>query len=315
MKRRDCLLGGGVLAMTLAATIADAQIGSSPTTGSDGPARKTKGRRILMFDVNETLLDLAPLKEPFEKAYGRPDALKAWFTDAAPIRQRRNLDRRLPPLRPPWDRRCGNDRQAVRCVSLDPDALKGLVSRIRTLPPHPDVKAGLESLMDAGFRLVTLTNSAPDAAEAQLKHAGLRPLFEKVYTVEPVKVFKPHPATYRSVADDLGGCDLRSQADRGAYGWDIAELRLPAVRVPLSQGPGQELYPSRRAPMSSAGPRGRGRPDRQGRTAIIRAARLWKGAKPSGLAQHRPYKENWRSMVGGPKSVVISNEFWTDRHA
>ncbi len=66
--------------MTLAATIADAQIGSSPTTGSDGPARKTKGRRILMFDVNETLLDLAPLKEPFEKAYGRPDALKAWFT-------------------------------------------------------------------------------------------------------------------------------------------------------------------------------------------------------------------------------------------
>ena len=227
--------------MTLAATIADAQTGSSPTTGTDGPARKTKGRRILMFDVNETLLDLAPLKEPFERAYGRPDALKAWFTTLLQYASVATLTGAYHPFG-----RLGIAAAETTArqydVSLDTDALKGLVSRIRTLPPHPDVKAGLESLKNAGFRLVTLTNSAPDAAEAQLMHAGLRPLFEKIYTVEPVKVFKPHPATYRSVANDLGVAtsDLRLIA---AHGWDIAGAQATGCAGAFIARPGQELYP------------------------------------------------------------------------
>lgn len=241
MKRRDCLLGGGILAMTLATKMADAQTGSTPAGGSDGPARKTKGRRILMFDVNETLLDLAPLKEPFEKAFGRPDALKTWFSTLLQYASVATLTGGYQPFG-----RLGVAAAETTAkqygVSLDADAIKGLVSRIRTLPPHPDVKAGLESLKAAGFRLVTLTNSSPDAAEAQLKHAELRPLFEKVYTVEVVKVFKPHPATYRSVAEDLGVAtsDLRLIA---AHGWDIAGAQAAGCAGAFIARPGQELYP------------------------------------------------------------------------
>lgn len=241
MKRRDYLLGGGVLAMTLATTMANAETGSAPAAERANPARKTKGRRILMFDVNETLLDLAPLKGPFEQTFGRQDALKIWFSTLLQYASVASLTGEYQPFG-----RLGIAAAETTAkqfgVALDADAIKGLVSRIRTLPPHPDVKAGLETLKAAGFRLVTLTNSSPDAAEAQLKHAELRSLFEKTYTVEPVKVFKPHPATYRSVADDLGVAtsDLRLIA---AHGWDIAGAQAAGCAGAFIARPGQELYP------------------------------------------------------------------------
>jgi len=36
--------------------------------------------RICVFDVNETLLDLAVLDAPFESAFGRPGVRREWFS-------------------------------------------------------------------------------------------------------------------------------------------------------------------------------------------------------------------------------------------
>jgi 2-haloacid dehalogenase len=41
------------------------------------------------------------------------------------------------------------------------------------LPPHPDVREGLERLRGAGVRLVTLTNSTEQVGQAQITNAGL----------------------------------------------------------------------------------------------------------------------------------------------
>src|SRR6266545_6877530 len=35
--------------------------------------------RVIVFDVNETLLDLAALDAPFERAFGRPGVRREWF--------------------------------------------------------------------------------------------------------------------------------------------------------------------------------------------------------------------------------------------
>jgi 2-haloacid dehalogenase len=44
---------------------------------------------------------------------------------------------------------------------------------IRSLPPHPDVRSALDQLKQAGFRIVTLTNSSQAGVDAQIKNAEL----------------------------------------------------------------------------------------------------------------------------------------------
>src|SRR5262245_7489206 len=42
--------------------------------------RSQSRRRILVFDVNETLLDMKALDPLFERAFGRPDVRGQWFS-------------------------------------------------------------------------------------------------------------------------------------------------------------------------------------------------------------------------------------------
>jgi 2-haloacid dehalogenase len=71
------------------------------------------------------------------------------------------------------------------------------------MPAHPDVPAGLKQLKEANFRLVTLTNSPPDPQTSPLKHAGIDSWFEKSFSVDRVRRFKPAPQVYHMVAEEL----------------------------------------------------------------------------------------------------------------
>jgi 2-haloacid dehalogenase len=71
------------------------------------------------------------------------------------------------------------------------------------MPAHPDVPAGLKQLKEANFRLVTLTNSPPDPQTSPLKHAGIDGWFEKSFSVDRVRRFKPAPQVYHMVAEEL----------------------------------------------------------------------------------------------------------------
>ena len=56
-----------------------------------------------------------------------------------------------------------------------------------TMPAYADAPAGLKQLKDAGFRLVTLTNSPPDPHVSPLSHAGIDGLFERSFGVDCVR--------------------------------------------------------------------------------------------------------------------------------
>lgn len=51
---------------------------------------------------------------------------------------------------------------SIHNLSIQKDDIEELRTRLLTMPAHPDVPAGLKQLKDAGFRLVSLTNSPPD---------------------------------------------------------------------------------------------------------------------------------------------------------
>ena len=113
---------------------------------------------------------------------------------------------------------------------------------MRHLPPHPEVQVSLERLYDAGLRLAALTNSAPAAAEAQLKNAGLKEFFEQIISVDAVKRYKPAPEPYRFAAERLGVNigDMRLVA---AHDWDVAGAMKAGCKAAFVARPGMVLNP------------------------------------------------------------------------
>ena len=102
-------------------------------------------------------------------------------------------------------------------------ARQAIVTPLRSLPPHPDVKAGLQALKDAGFTLVSLTNSSRKGVATQFKNAGLTHFFERQLSVEDIRLYKPNLGAFEWALEQMG-----IQPEEGmlvaAHGWDVAAL-------------------------------------------------------------------------------------------
>jgi 2-haloacid dehalogenase len=88
-------------------------------------------------------------------------------------------------------------------VSLTPADCKELRAKLLSMPAHKDADKGLQLLKEAGFRLVTLTNSPPGKNGTPLDRAGLAHYFERQFSVDRVRKFKPAPEAYHLVTESL----------------------------------------------------------------------------------------------------------------
>lgn len=201
----------------------------------------TSRRRILVFDVNETMLDVDALTPHFVEAFGRGDTVREWFTTVLHYST-------VATLAGPYAQFGAIAEAALtmlaesRHVSLAPEIRQRILAGLRSLPAHPDVRPALEDLRNHGFRLVTLTNSAPAAVAQQLANAGLADCFERSFSVDAVQRFKPAPEPYQRVAKELGVPvgDLRLVA---AHAWDVVGALQAGYAAAFVARPGKVLFP------------------------------------------------------------------------
>ena len=174
---------------------------------------------VLVFDVNETLLDLTTLHDPFARAFGDAAPMDEWFA--------RLLHGSLvATLTDSYEDFAWIGRRALDAVAsrrgreLREAERRAILGTMRELPAHPEVPDALSRLRSAGFPLATLTNSSPEMARAQLEHAGILDLFDQVLSVEEVRRYKPAPEPYHLAAERLGvePSDVRMVA---AHDWDV----------------------------------------------------------------------------------------------
>jgi 2-haloacid dehalogenase len=92
----------------------------------------------------------------------------------------------------------------IHPVHITDDHLDRIGEAMLTMPAHPDVADALTELRDNGLRLVALTNSPPTPdGQSPLEHAGLGGLFERQFSVDACRTFKPDPAVYRYACQEL----------------------------------------------------------------------------------------------------------------
>jgi 2-haloacid dehalogenase len=197
--------------------------------------------RVIVCDVNETLLDVGALEPRFREIFGDGRVLQEWFTTVL-------LYSEVATLAGPY-----NDFGTIGGAALDMVAeargisisgtdrgriLQGMLS----LPAHTDVREGLEIMRNAGLRLVTLTNSAPTAVQQQLQNAGLSSFFERSFSVDAVRKFKPAAEAYHSVADALG-LPVEQLRLVAAHAWDVVGALRAGCAAAFVGRPGKVLYP------------------------------------------------------------------------
>ena len=130
--------------------------------------------KVILFDVNETLLDLTPVKESVGKALGgRPELAPLWFTTLLQYSLVKTVA----------DRYLDFGEIGAAClrmvaknhgIELSEKDSKEALAPMRSLPPHHDVIPALGRLRDADCRLVTLTNSSKAALADQMRSAAAR---------------------------------------------------------------------------------------------------------------------------------------------
>lgn len=157
---------------------------------------------IIVFDVNETLIDIEWLAPLFERLFGDGKVLREWFNQLV-------LYSNAITLAGYYETFFALGQGVLRMlgtiygVPVRPADLEELRARMRSMPAHEDVPEGLRMLREAGFRLMTLTNSPPDQDGTSLDRAGLTAFFERQFSVDQVRRFKPAPEVYQLIPDLL----------------------------------------------------------------------------------------------------------------
>jgi len=184
--------------------------------------------QLLIFDVNETLLDLTELRSVLADALGGGERLAEWFfrllhgslvanaTDSFRSFETIGIEAL----------RAVAERQGIE---LGDQQAEALIAGFRSLPPHGDVPGGLDELNAAGFRLIALSNGSPAGIPAQLANAGIIDRFEMVVSVEGAGRFKPDPAPYRLALESAGVAPADALMV-AAHDWDIIGAR--AIGMP-----------------------------------------------------------------------------------
>ena len=175
--------------------------------------------RVIVFDVNETLLDLAVIQPHFQRVFGDAAIMQQWFA----LLLHSSLVATLTTDYVDFGSLAAAalDLVAMRQgITLAEDDRSVILTTLQHLPPHPDVSPSLDRLRTAGLRLATLTNSSQGMAGAQLANAGLQDYFEQRLSVEETRRFKPAPEPYRMAASKLG-VPVENLRLVAAHDWDV----------------------------------------------------------------------------------------------
>lgn len=207
------------------------------TTGPPNTRDAGDAPHILVFDVNETLLDIDSLQPYFEEVFGDAATLRTWFAELVLYSMTLTLSGYYLDFFA-LGRATMKMIATTRGLTLEDDDMRALEEGMRAMSAHPDVEPGLRRLRDHGYRLVTLTNSPLRAdIPTPLDNAGLGTYFERQFTVDALKVFKPAPQLYQRVAADVGVAPPECMMV-AAHTWDVIGARGAGMQTALITRPG-----------------------------------------------------------------------------
>jgi 2-haloacid dehalogenase len=205
-------------------------------------------RPLIVFDVNETLLDLGTMEPTFQRIFGDKNAMRLWFANLILY----SAALTVAGVYVPFTDIGGAVMKMLantRGIKITDNDKKELTDKFSTMPPYPEVPAALRNLRSAGFRLFCLTDNLLEVQTRQLEHGGIVNLFERRFSADGVKHHKPSRQAYGYVEKELGvnpselcmiACHTWDTLGAVAAGWQAALIKRVGNDV-LDVGPQPQI--------------------------------------------------------------------------
>ncbi len=86
--------------------------------------------------------------------------------------------------------------KSIKVFNIDKSMKNELLNLYKVLSPYPEVKKVLESLKKKKLKLAILSNGTPALLNELVSSNNLNNLFDDLFSIEAVKVYKPDPKVY-----------------------------------------------------------------------------------------------------------------------
>lgn len=174
---------------------------------------------VVMFDAYGTLFNVYSVLNGCEREYpGKGQVLsQLWRTKQLEYTWLRSLMGR-------YENFENITRSALRVacthlgLPLSDVTTARLMEEYFRLSLFPEVKAALARLKH--LKLCILSNGTPRMLDSIVQHAGLAGVFSQVISVDPLRIYKPHPSVYQRGVD-LAGVPKDRIAFISSNFWDV----------------------------------------------------------------------------------------------
>ena len=151
--------------------------------------------KAVVFDAYGTLFDVNSAAEKCKDKIGAKWETFAnfWRTTQLEYTWLRSLMKRHKNF---WDITEDSLDKSMKVFNINKNMKNELLSLYKILSPYPEVKGVLEDLKKKNFKLSILSNGTPDLLNELVENNKFDNLFDDLFSIEDVKIYKPDPSVY-----------------------------------------------------------------------------------------------------------------------
>ena len=154
-----------------------------------------KNIKAIIFDAYGTLFDVNSAAEKCKNKIGEKweNFANYWRTTQLEYTWLRSLMNRHKDF---WSITEDSLDKSIDAFQIDKSMRNELLNLYKILSPYPEVKETLEILKEKKYKLAILSNGTPTLLNELVKSNNLENLFDDIFSIEEVGIFKPSSKVY-----------------------------------------------------------------------------------------------------------------------
>ena len=151
--------------------------------------------KAIVFDAYGTLFDVNSAAEKCKNKIGSKweDFSNFWRTTQLEYTWLRSLMKKHKDF---WQVTEDSLDKSMKVFGIESSLKNELLNLYKILSPYPEVKSVLTNLKEKKFKLAILSNGTPKLLEELVRSNNLNNLFDDLFSVEEVEIYKPDSKVY-----------------------------------------------------------------------------------------------------------------------
>ena len=179
-----------------------------------------KNIKVIIFDAYGTLFDVNSAAEKCKEKIGDKweGFANYWRTTQLEYTWLRSLMKRHKDF---WQVTEDSLDKSLLAFKIDPNMRSELLNLYKILNTFPEVKEVLKNLKEKKYKISILSNGTPDLLDGLVKSNNLEKMFDDIFSIEKVGIYKPDEKVYKMPIDKYK-VTKNEVAFLSANTWDVS---------------------------------------------------------------------------------------------